>query len=71
MPIPFIYYDTPFYTYYTYQDNIIAFAVCAYISLFYSVSQHRDVALNAMIVLAFTIAGLSTVNLSDALASVM
>ncbi len=51
----FIYYDTPFYAY---QDKIISFAVCAYIALFYSASKHRDVALNAIVVLALTVAGL-------------
>ena len=67
-PVLFVYYDTPFYAY---QDKIISFAVCAYIALFYSASQHRSVALNAIIVLAITVAGLSSVNLSDALTSVL
>ncbi len=68
VPVLFIYFDTPFYAY---QDKIISFAVCAYIALFYSASKHRDVALNAIFVLAITVVGLSTVNLSDALASVL
>jgi len=68
LPILFVYYDTPFYAY---QDKIIAFAVCAYIALFYSASKHRDVALNAIIVMALTVVGLSLVNLSDALESVL
>jgi hypothetical protein len=68
IPILFVYYDTPFYAY---QDKIISFAVCAYIALFYSASQHRPVALNAIIVLAITVLGLSSVNLSNALASVL
>lgn len=68
VPILFVYYDTPFYAY---QDKIISFAVCAYIALFYSASQHRPVALNAIIVLAITVLGLSSVNLSNALASVL
>ena len=67
-PFLFVYYDTPFYAY---QDKIISFAVCAYIALFYSASQNRSVALNAIIVLAITVFGLSSVNLSDALASVL
>ena len=67
-PILFVYYDTPFYPY---QDKIISFAVCAYVALFYSASQHRAVALNAIIVLAITVLGLSSVNLSNALASVL
>lgn len=68
VPILFVYYDTP---YYAYQDKIISFAVCAYIALFYSASQHRAVALNAIIVLALTVLGLSSVNVSNALNSVM
>lgn len=68
VPILFVYYDTPFYAY---QDKIISFSVCAYIALFYSASQHRSVALNAIIVLAITVLGLSSVNVSEALASVL
>ena len=68
VPILFVYYDTPFYAY---QDKIISFAVCAYIALFYSASQHRAVAPNAIIVLAITVLGLSYVNTSDALATVL
>ena len=68
VPILFIYYDTPFFAY---QDKIISFAVCAYAALFYSASKHRDVALNAIIVLALTVVGLSAVNLSDSLASIL
>jgi hypothetical protein len=68
IPVLFVYYDTSFYAY---QDKIISFAVCAYIALFYSASQHRSVALNAIIVLALTVTGLSSINFSKALASVM
>ncbi len=68
VPVLFVYYDTPFYAY---QDKIISFAVCAYIALFYSASKHRSVALNAIIVLAVTVLGLGSINLSDALASVL
>ena len=68
VPVLFVYYDTPFYAY---QDKIISFAVCAYIALFYSASLHRSVALNAIIVLAVTVLGLSSVNISGALASVL
>lgn len=68
VPILFIYYDTP---YYEYQDRIISFAVCAYIAIFYLASQTRQAALSAIIVLALTILGLSSINLSEALASVL
>ena len=68
VPILFVYYDTPFYAY---QDKIISFAVCAYIALFYSASRHRAVALNAIIVLAITVLGLSSVFVSNELTSVL
>lgn len=68
VPVLFVYYDTPFYAY---QDKIISFAVCAYVALFHAASKHRDVALTAIIVLALTVLGLSAVNISGALASVL
>jgi hypothetical protein len=68
VPVLFVYYDTP---YYAYQDKIIAFAVCAYIGLFYAASQHRAVALSAIIVLAITVLGLASVNTSAELAAVL
>ena len=68
VPILFIYYDTPFYAY---QDKIISFAVCAYIALFYNASQHRSVALSAILVLGLTVLGLASVNVSEALASLL
>lgn len=68
VPVLFVYYDTSFYAY---QDKIISFAVCAYVALFYSASKHRDVALTAIIVLSLTVLGLSAVNLSEDLASVL
>jgi hypothetical protein len=68
VPILFVYYDTPFYAY---QDRIISFAVFAYIALFYSASQHRAIALNAIIVLAITVTGLAFVNTSSDLSSVL
>lgn len=68
VPVLFVYYDTPFYAY---QDKIISFAVCAYIALFYSASQHRNSAPPAIMVLALTVLGLSSVNMSEALQSVL
>ncbi len=68
VPVLFVYYDTPFFAY---QDVIISFAVFAYVALFYSASRHRDVALNAIIVLAITTLGLSYVNASGELSSVL
>ena len=68
VPVLFVYYDTPFYAY---QDKIIAFAVCAYIALFVAAVRHRGVALLAIGILVFTVVGLSSVNLSEALATVL
>ena len=68
VPVLFIYYDTP---YYAYQDKIISFSVFAYIALFYSASLNRSVALPAILVLAVTVAGLSFINVSSDLASVL
>ncbi|MFL0797800.1 MAG: hypothetical protein K6L73_09980 [Cellvibrionaceae bacterium] len=64
VPVLFVYYDTPFYAY---QDKIIAFAVCAYVALFYSAEKHRDVALTAIIILTLTVLGLCAVNVSSPL----
>ena len=68
VPVLFVYYDTPFYAY---QDKIIAFAVCAYVGLFWSAASHRSVAIVAIMVLAVTVFGLASVNMSEALGSVM
>lgn len=67
-PLLFVYYDTPFHAY---QDKIIAFAVVSYVALFYSAAQHRVVVPAALIVLGVTVLGLASVNVSDALASVL
>ncbi|MAZ21050.1 hypothetical protein [Roseovarius sp.] len=68
VPILFVYYDTPFYAY---QDKIIAFAVVSYIGLFYAASRDIKTVPIALIVLGLTVLGLISVNLSDALASVL
>ncbi len=68
VPVLFVYYDTPFYAY---QDKIISFAVCAYVGLFYAASRTRSVAPIAIVVLAVTVLGLISVNLSEALAAVL
>jgi hypothetical protein len=67
-PLLFVYYDLPFYAY---QDKIISFAVVSYVALFYSASQHRTVVPAALVVLGVTVLGLASINLSDALASVL
>ncbi len=68
LPVLFIYYDTPFHAY---QDKIISFAVLAYVALFYCASKLRAVAMPAIIVLALTVLGLASVNVSDALQLVL
>lgn len=67
-PPLFVYYDTPFYAY---QDKIISFAAVAYIGLFYSAAQQRAVVPVALFVLAITVLGFASINISEALASVL
>lgn len=68
VPVLFVYYDTPFYAY---QDKIISFAVISYIGLFWAASRDIAVVPVALAVLGMTVLGLASVNLSDALASVL
>ena len=68
VPVLFVYYDTP---YYAYQDKIISFAVISYIGLFWAASRDVAVAPIALGVLALTVLGLVSVNLSEALQSVL
>ncbi len=68
VPILFVYYDTPFYAY---QDKIISFAVCAYVALFHAAAKHRAVAPSAITVLALTFFGLSAVNVSPTLTTLL
>ena len=67
-PLLFVYYDTPFYAY---QDKIISFAVVSYVALFYSAAKQRTVVPAALVVLGVTVLGLASINMSDALASVL
>jgi hypothetical protein len=67
-PLLFVYYDVPFYAY---QDKIISFAVVAYICLFANAAVHRNAVPAALVTLGVTVLGLSAVNRSDALASVL
>ena len=67
-PLLFVYYDTPFYAY---QDKIISFAVVAYIALFYTAAKHRVAVPAALVVLLVTVAGLASINISEALLSVL
>ena len=64
LPILFIYYDVPFYEY---QDKIISFAVISYVMLFYGAFQNRAFAPHATLSLLTTVLGLSFINSSDAL----
>ena len=68
VPLLFVYYDVPFHAY---QDKIISFAVVAYVCLFASAARERAVVPAALVALAVTVLGLSAVNVSDALASVL
>ena len=68
VPVLFVYYDTPFYAY---QDKIISFAVLAYVGLFYAASKDRSVARIAIAVGVLTVLGLASINMSDALTSLL
>jgi hypothetical protein len=67
-PVLFVYYDTPFYAY---QDKIISFAVVAYACLFFVAARSREAVPAALVSIWITVLGLSSVNLSSALASVL
>ena len=67
-PLLFVYYDVPFHAY---QDKIIAFAVVAYVCLFANAALHRSGVPAAIVALGVTVLGLSAVNVSDALGSVL
>jgi hypothetical protein len=67
-PLLFVYYDTPFYAY---QDKIISFSVLAYASLFYAAIRHVQVVPMALFALGVTVLGLSFVNISSDLQSVL
>jgi len=67
-PLLFIYYDVPFYAY---QDKIISFAVVAYVCLFATAALHRSAVPAALVALGVTVLGLSAVNASEALGSVL
>lgn len=67
-PLLFVYYDTPFYAY---QDKIISFAVVSYMALFYLAATNRIAVPAALIVLGITVLGLASINVSEALVSVL
>lgn len=67
-PLLFVYYDVPFYAY---QDKIISFAVVAYVCLFATAALHRSAVPAALVALGVTVLGLSAVNASEALGSVL
>ncbi len=67
-PILFVYYDVPFYAY---QDKIISFCVVTYAILFFGAFQNRVLAPYAILSLITTVVGLSLINMSNALGSVL
>ena len=68
LPILFVYYDVPFYAY---QDKIISFAVVTYAILFFGAFQNLVLAPYAILSLFTTVLGLSLVNISEALNTVL
>lgn len=67
-PLLFVYYDVPFYAY---QDKIISFAVVAYICLFVNAAFDRNAVPAAIVAIGVTVLGLSAVNVSGALETVL
>ena len=68
VPVLFIYYDTPFHAY---QDKIIAFCAATYAIFCFAAARHRAVVPFVIASLALTTAGLSAINASDELRSVL
>jgi len=68
IPILFVYWDPPFYAY---QDKIIAFTLITYMALFFGASRHRVMVPYALVSIWGTVIGLSLVNLSSDLRSVL
>ncbi len=68
LPILFVYYDIPFHAY---QDKIISFCVVTYAILFYGAYQNRVLAPYAILSMIATVLGLSLINFSGALKSVL
>ena len=67
-PILFVYYDLPFYAY---QDKIISFCVVTYAIFFFGAYQNLSIAPYAIVAMIATVFGLSLINFSDALKSVL
>ncbi len=67
-PLLSVFYDVPFYAY---QDKIISFAVVAYICLFVHAALDQSAVPAALVAIGVTVLGLSAVNGSDALATVL
>ena len=61
----------PGWAFYAYQDKIISFAVVAYACLFFVAARSREAVPAALVSIWITVLGLSSVNLSSALASVL
>ena len=68
VPILFIYYDTPFYPY---QDKIISFCAATYAIFNLAAVRHRAVVPYVIASLALTTTGLSAINASSDLQSVL
>jgi transcriptional regulator of nitric oxide reductase len=68
LPILFVYYDVPFHAY---QDKIISFCVVTYSIFFYGAYQNRVLAPYAILSMIATVLGLSLINFSGDLKSVL
>lgn len=68
VPLLFIYFDVPSNHY---QDMIISFCAFTYAVLFFEAFRHRAAVPAALVALGGTVAGLSAVNASPALSSML
>ena len=68
VPLLFIYWNVPSNHY---QDMIISFCAFTYAVLFFTAARHRAAVPGALVALAGTVAGLSAVNASPALAQMI
>ena len=68
VPLLFIYYDVPSTHY---QNQIISFSVLAFVALSYSASQNRSVVPSFLLSMFGVVFGLSYINGSNSLSSVM
>lgn len=68
IPGLYFYHDGPFYEY---RDKLVSFTVVAYVGIFYLAGRSRSAVPTALIILSCTVLGLSFINFSQSLHSVL